>query len=226
MQPPFITNDNGLSIAESKISHGLLDGAHDMLLRIVKEMPKQWRPASKLPNGRIRIAFWNTQEYEAYKPYFFEHGIGKEFVYDLPSYSKAYYLLAYIAVEQNDLAQALVYINQAIELEPDHPEVLCEKALIVQQMGQIKDAYELYVNAIYSRAWNDEKIQAKAMRGAGIVLEEQGNLEAAAVMLKKSLELDPTNQLAMNELSHIYLKRMEKGRAAQPERKRPWWKFW
>lgn len=225
MQPPVVSSDRLLALAEQKIQRGLLNEARAILLQMVNAMPPGWRPAYKEADGRVKIAFWNQNEYQHYLPYFLERGIGREIVRMYPSYSRAWYLLAHISLEQKDLDSALLYINQALKLEPDHPEILCKKAQIRQYGGCAKEAYELYVNAIYSRAWNSPEIQARAMRGAGIVLEELGNLEAASVMFKKSLELEPGNQLAMNELSHIYLHRMELARHNQPSRKK-WWKFW
>ncbi len=225
MQHPTITAESLLTLAETNISRGLLAEAEEALQRLVKQTPSKWQSAAKLPDGNIQIAFWNEQEYHDYLLYFKEQQVGKVLTHVYPSYAKAYYLLSALAVEQKDLSRASVYINRALELEPDHPEILCEKALIMNHLGHLKDAYELYVNAVYSRAWNSNMIQAKAMRGAGIVLEELGNLDAAAVMLKKSLQLEPANQVAMNELSHIYLQRMTQQNNHSAVT-RPWWKFW
>lgn len=225
LQQPTPTSENLLATIESKIQHRRYQEAQSLLLDMVAGMPKGWRPTKRHEDKRIEVAFWSEQEQLAYTDYFKE-SINEHFEISTScSYSKAYYLLACLEMNVQNFDGAQVYINQAIVLEPDHPEILCTKALIMTHLGRYKDAYELYLNAIYSRAWNSNEIQAKAMRGAGIVLEELGSWEEAARMFKTSLELEPGDSLAMNELSYIYLQRMEILHKVQTVRK-AWWKFW
>lgn len=217
-----------LILAESKLRQRDYMRAEHFLQRLIDTCPDDWQAQYKSPNGNIEYAFWDVQEFEAYLPYFHKHELGKEVDWVGPSYSRAYYHFSNIFLEQKQYKQALAYVNEGLILEPDHPELLCHKALILRCMDQLRDAYDLYIHALHVRPWTPAGVKARAMRGAGVLLSEFGKLEAAANMLKSSLELDPGNPTAMNELSHIFLKcktqRTHTKHNAGPAK--AWWKFW
>lgn len=215
-----------LKKAEELIGRNEYQKAENLLQAIVKDIPSDWKHFRQISVNAWEYAFWDNQEREAFLPFFEEHYKDAQLSDVHPSFSKVYYHLAFLAFEQDNAKKALSYIDAGLSLEPDHPSLLCEKALILHHSGSLDKAYELYVKAVYTRPWMPKMIRAKALRGAAIILVEKNRLDAAANMLKKSLELDPGNQLAMNELSNIYLLRMESFNKDKEQTNTPWWKFW
>ena len=84
--------------------------------------------------------------------------------------------------------------------------------MIVGSMNNKKEAYELYIKAINSRPWIQNKWRAKAMRGAGVTLIDLNRLDEAERMLLESLQIDPDSEVAKNELN--YIKSLRGGRSA------------
>ena len=160
--------------------------------------------------------FWDEDELEAHTSYLNQQNRLKRvdekykkkgILWYPESYSKAYYLLAYMAVEEKDWAKGLEYINRGIELEDDHPLLLSEKALILGQMGKHKKSYKMYMKSLSCRPWALPKWRARAFRGAGIALTEMNRLDEAENMFKKSLELEPDNKTAKDELVYVQMLR-------------------
>jgi len=170
-------------------------------------MPPDWKPEVR-ESDHSAFAFWDLQEFLAYIPFYKSTGDERRLVWILPSYPKAWHLLAFIAVERGDWAGALEAIDRALALEPDHPVPMCEKAMILARMNRYEEACELYLKAESIRPWMPPSVRAKALRGAGVTLIDLGRLDEAQTMLKRSLALEPDNDLARSELAHIdYLRR-------------------
>lgn len=174
--------------------------------RVLKEglsrMPPDWKPKVSGAD-HIAFAFWDVQEFLAYIPYHKSTGDEKNLRWISPSYSKAWHLLAFVAVERGDWAGALEAIDRALALEPDHPVPMCEKAMILARMNRYEEACELGLKAESIRPWTPPSVRARALRGAGITLIDLGRLEEAQTMLKRSLALEPDNDLARSELAYI-----------------------
>ncbi len=227
MNIPLVSQEEDMLLkAEDFIGRGEYEKAELILKQIANDLPENWQPFREISLDIWEYAFWDKEEREAFTPYFEKNYGDAHLQSSHPSYSKVFYHLAFLAFEKDDCKQALSFIDKGIFLEPDHPSLLCEKALILHHNGHLEEAYELYVKAIYARPWMPDSIKAKSLRGAGIILIEKNKLDTAANMLKKSLELDPGNQLAMNELSNIYLLRMENFQKEQRRNSNAWWKFW
>jgi tetratricopeptide (TPR) repeat protein len=165
-------------------------------------MPPDWKPEHS-EQDHIAIAFWDVEEFLAYIHYHKRIGGDRNIVWVLPSYPKAWYLLAFMAVERQDWTGALEAIDQALALDPNHPVPMCEKAMILARIKRNEEAYELYKKAESVRPWTPPSIRAKALRGAGVVLIDLGRLDEARTMLKRSLALDPNSNLAQSELTYI-----------------------
>jgi len=165
-------------------------------------MPPDWKPEVR-ESDHTAFAFWDLQEFLAYIPYHKSTGDDRKLLWITPSYSKAWHLLAFVAVERGDWAGALEAIDQALALEPDHPVPMSEKAMIFARMNRYEEAYKLYMKAASIRRWTPLWVRAKALRGAGVTLIDLGRLDEAQTMLEKSLALEPDNDLARSELAYI-----------------------
>jgi len=184
------------------IQQGQWAKAERVLKEGISRMPPDWKP-EVCESDHIAFAFWDAQEFLAYIPYHQSTGDERELVWMAPSYSKAWHLVAFIAVEQGDWAGALEAIDRALALEPDHPAAICEKAMILAHMNRYKEAYKLSMKAESIRPWTPSSVRARALRGAGITLIDLGRLDEAQTMLKRSLALEPDNNLARSELAYI-----------------------
>lgn len=191
-----------LNIADSMIQYGQRSKAIKLLKEFVSSMPPNWKPVTQSP-GSVKIAFWDMTEFMSYIAHPKTSEIKKKVLWVTPSYSKAFYLLAFMTVEREDWSNAIKYIDQGLILESDHPVLLCEKALILSHMSRNEEAYHLYIKAVDIRPWAPSRYRAMALRGVGGTLIDLERLDEAEKMLKKSLEIEPESEVAKNELSYI-----------------------
>ena len=105
--------------------------------------------------------------------------------------------------------KAMSFIDRAISLEPDHPLLLCEKAMILSRLGRHQEAHDLFRSAAEIRPWAPLNQIARALRGTAIALIDLKRTDEAEELLKKSLEIEPDNTVALNELD--YIQRLRKG---------------
>ncbi len=192
---PIFTEEMAIALAKQ----GKFEEAEELLVDFVNRMPPQWKPI-KETDTQLLMAFWDQTEF---LNYCFAHEASKDIVAVTPSYSKGYYLIGTFAVEQKNYCKALGYLDKALELEPDHPLILCEKALVLAGQGKLTEAVELYLEAHNARPWADKFHKAMALRGAGVCLIDLGKLDQAERLLEISLRLEIGNKLALKELDHI-----------------------
>ena len=188
--------------AESMMQQGQRSEAEELLREFVSGMPAEWKPVTESPHS-LEIAYWDTTEFLSHVPHQNASGIKKMIVWVPPSYSKAFYLLGFLAVEREDWSNALNHIDRGLALEPDHPLLLCEKALIFSRMERHEDAYDLFMKAMEIRSWAPSQHRARAMRGAAVALADLKRLNEAEELLKRSLELVPDSEAAKDELRYI-----------------------
>jgi len=190
--------------AEQLLRAGQREEAATILAELLKSMPKGWKPVQKRKDG-IAIHFWDQMEFFSYVAYIQQKDSKdkRNVTWETPSYSKAYYLVAFLAVEEGNWQKGLELIDSALKLEPDHPTLLCEKALILGRLGKHKEALAIYQAATRTREWAPVDQHARAMRGAAIALIDLGKLEEAENLLRESLKLEPTSKVALNELAYI-----------------------
>ena len=189
-------------IAESMIQEGKRTDPENLLKDFVSEIPPDWK-SIEVSDTAINIAYWSAEEFISHAPHYNPDDSQKMVVWVTPSYSKAFYLLAFIHVERKDWFTAMAFIDQGISLEPDHPLLLCEKALILLHLGRHQEAHDLFIIAAEIRPWAPLNHRARALRGAAVALIDLRRLDEAEVLLKKSLEIEPESKVALNELGYI-----------------------
>jgi len=190
------------NIAESMIRKGKRIEPENLLKDFVSKIPPGWK-SIEVSDTAINVAYWSTEEFISHAPHYDPDGNQKMVVWATPSYSKAFYLLAFTHVEKKDWFTAMAFIDQAISLEPDHPLLLCEKALILLRLGRYQEAYDLFIIAAEIRPWAPLDQRARALRGAAVALIDLKRLNEAEALLKKSLEIEPESKVALNELNYI-----------------------
>ena len=178
------------------------EAARAVLSDFVEHMPADWT-ATKVIGNRADRYYWDIGDFTRCSPAD-QTALKVESIAwrDGPSYSKAYFLLGYIAVAEHKSAEALPFLDQAIRLEPDAAMALSEKGQALLGMGRPQDALESF-RAAAKRSCAGEKHVARALRGQGVSLVELGRLDEAETVLNQSLELEPGHPAALQELRII-----------------------
>lgn len=186
------------AIADRLLHAGQAAAAAPYYAAACEGMPEGWKPRVERAE-QLEEAFWDKDDFVGYvahaKP-------KKKVVWTVPSYSRACYHVAFAAVERNDLATADEWIERGLALEPDHPLLLCEKALVLGTKKRHEDALHHFQLAAKSHPWHASWV-ARALRGEGFELIELRRLDEAETAFKKSLELEPGSHVARSELEVI-----------------------
>jgi tetratricopeptide (TPR) repeat protein len=185
---------------QNKIAEG-----REMLRHFVATMPADWKPIVVLPNS-VTIAYWDLAEMTECSAKDGQR-FGKQTVaWTRPSYSQAWYLLGFTALEAKDYVEANADIDRALALEPDHPTVLNEKATMLQQQRKLDEAIAYNRKVVESQRCVTTQALSRAWRSQGVSLIDLGKLDEADAALGEALKVDPGNPNTLNELT--YLERM------------------
>ncbi len=184
--------------------------ARVILEHAIRKMPNGWKPVQfenvrQSPVGEfLPVAFWDNDEFLAYSGNSDCMQQADKNIQSVPgSYSKAWYLLANVAVEQGRLKDALACVEHALELEPDHPRLWIQKGFIMNRLKHHVEALECYRQAAIVRGWAPKWQIARAYRGQGATLIDLGRLDEAEAAFLLSQELQPDNDVAKKELDFI-----------------------
>ncbi|MEM6768448.1 MAG: hypothetical protein AAF824_08525 [Bacteroidota bacterium] len=211
-----------LSLADTFIQQQAWEKARMTLITFLDSMPAKWSPLSIEAKGKAVYAVWNHAEKLALTHSVRERVNGSKVQVSFISYSKAMFLMAQIALHEQKIEEAATWNEKGLELEADHPELWIQKGHIYKHLRRFPTAYKAFKHAMNARPWQENTTKAKAARGAGIVLAELHQPQAAIDMLQESLRLDPGNEHTMNELSGLYL---ERSVTPVPKAvKKPFWK--
>jgi tetratricopeptide (TPR) repeat protein len=124
------------------------------------------------------------------------------------TWADAWFMKAYALEELHQLDAAGVALERAMALSPMASLSVAERAYLAQVQGGCDRSIELYKQAeSVAGSGSDETTKTedltRAWRGQGYCLTEQGRLDEAEALYKKSLQLDPADTKAKNELEYI-----------------------
>ncbi|MDR0981687.1 MAG: tetratricopeptide repeat protein [Culturomica sp.] len=117
--------------------------------------------------------------------------------------ARCYALLANIYKEKGNKEEALKYLNEGYKKYPESAELLVELINFYLSSDEPGGAEKFLDAAIAQDPTNSSFYTAK-----GALLERTGNLEGAAEMYKKSLELDPKNFQAQYNFGVVELNKV------------------
>ena len=193
-------HNDPLDEAVSALNQGQTLRALDIIDEIIARVPPGWQPISlNQKKNIISYSAWSPEEFEAFINSG-NQGINVQWV--VPSFSRAYFLKSYILVDQKNYEKAMAVIKEGLQLEPDHPSLLSEAALVEGRLGQYEKAIELYAK-IPQRKWDALPTVAQALRGVGANYIKLKKLDEAEVALVKSLALAPCHSGARAGLDKI-----------------------
>lgn len=152
--------------------------------------------------GRRLVSVATTQEYERYMA---ENANGEPTEWIDIACPAAYKLKGYLHAGARQAPEAIEWLDRAIALAPYYPEAHTEKGFVLGQSGRLPEALESYRHALeLAEAFpSAAHIKPLALRGQGWVLTEMGDLDGAQRAYEASLEIEPGNPLAKNELEYI-----------------------
>lgn len=117
----------------------------------------------------------------------------------------AYKAAAFLAVKGNDADAAFKYLDQAEALAPHWAEPLAERAYLVGKLGDRAASLQIYQRAmaLAEKYPSSAYLKPMLLRGMGFALIELDRLDEAEQAFNQSLQLEPGNALARNELRYI-----------------------
>lgn len=111
-------------------------------------------------------------------------------------------------MDENKLDKALLAFNKALELNPNHPDILSHRGVLYLHLGQKKkclDDLELSLNL--------DKDYAYRYACLAVAKENFGDLDAAILLYEKAVELDPEDAINHNNLGLLIEKKGYQGKA-------------
>jgi Flp pilus assembly protein TadD len=188
--------------AEALMRQGKFSEAKSSLRALVEKMPAGWKPVTEKGDD-VFVAYWDLEHFRTCAVREGEFRSNKRVVWAQPSYSKAYYLLAYMSLEAGNKDEAKRYVDKGLELEPDHPTLLGEKGAILQMMADYEGSVRSCDAVVRSKGCVTNYEKARALRCKGVGLIELGKLDEAEKAFNESLQIAPNNKQALNELAYI-----------------------
>ncbi len=123
------------------------------------------------------------------------------------SFAQALYFKAFIASSRKQWGQTIRFLDKVISYAPYDPQPHNEKGYALNGLKKPREALESYKRAyalaVAHRDSSAKTEQAGALRGMGFAQIELGKLDDAVISFKKSLEIEPGNKVALNELQYI-----------------------
>jgi tetratricopeptide (TPR) repeat protein len=152
--------------------------------------------------GRIAVSVANAEEYDHFMA---DHHDGMPVEWIDQACPAAYKAAAFIDVERKDFNAAIAMLAKAVAMAPYSPEPLTEQGFALNQMGRHDEALANYRKALdLSNAFEAARYaKALSLRGIGFTLVELTDLAAAREAYEQSLQAEPGNAIALQELDYI-----------------------
>jgi tetratricopeptide (TPR) repeat protein len=169
--------------AEALVAEKAYGEARVLLEPIAGRAPEEYIYCFENPK-ELFIKFWNLAEYMGYMGMMRKRGeeVKQEIIWLKSAYPKAHYLLGRIGIAEGDWASAAEYLNNALDMEPDHPECLTDLAGVTAQTGEFEEALELCDMALSSRPYLVGPVKQRALKSRYQCLLQLGRSEEAEQM--------------------------------------------
>lgn len=118
-----------------------------------------------------------------------------------PAPADLHFLVGFCAVERQDLAEASRALGESVRLNPLAPGTRLELSHVLVLQKKLDEA-DRQIDGVL--ATTQERCElARAWRRRGYILVERGRLEEAYAAYQKSLDHDPSNRMALDEMVFI-----------------------
>jgi Flp pilus assembly protein TadD len=120
-------------------------------------------------------------------------------------YKQSLQMLAYLAAERRDFPAALALLKTVETIAPVSAGTVVEAGYVLNQSGKPEEGLAAYRRALaLAEKYPSQRIyQAASLRGIGFALIDLKRLDEAEQAFQKSLEIEPGNKVALNELGYI-----------------------
>ena len=124
-----------------------------------------------------------------------------------PEWAKLIFLKGFALIDLGRGDEAKTYLERALALSPENPQYLSELAEWYKGRRDWAHAYGLFQRALDDAKLAPEseydRVRARALRGMGYTLVEQGKLDEAEKRYRECLEINPGDEGAKGELEYI-----------------------
>lgn len=151
-------------------------------------------------HARKQYTFQSRTEYEEFK-----RNKPTDFEWIDWGYKECLQMQAFIAADRRDFPAALTLLNRIEALAPVSAATATEIGYVLNQIGRSGDALAAYGRArdLAFRYASQRPYRAMALRGMGFSLIELQRLHEAEKRFRESLDIEPGNKVAINELAYI-----------------------
>tara|TARA_Y100001954_G_C15771409_1_gene584623 strand:- start:46 stop:918 length:873 start_codon:yes stop_codon:yes gene_type:complete len=174
---------NQVEKAERMIAEKAYGEARVLLEPVAGRAPDEYIYCFENPK-ELFIKFWNLAEYMGYMGMMRKRGeeVTQEIIWLKSAYPKAHYLLSRIDIAEGNWASAAEYLNNALDMEPDHPECLTDLAGVTAQTGDFEEALELCDMALSTRPYLVGPVKQRALKSRYQCLLRLGRTDEAQQM--------------------------------------------
>ena len=195
--------------AIAAIAAGNLNEAESLLLAVIANTPSNYSNVEDSADG-IEIRFWDQTDFLHYVTWQKDHGSAdRNITWRYNAYPRAHYSMGFLCVKRKQFDRAIEYLDKGYNLEATNPKFSLEKAQALVHSGRKAEALALFDQITEVNSYVSARDLAVALRGRGFVLIEIGDLQSAEDAFKASLEIEPNNDVALNEL--LYIEHMRQG---------------
>jgi tetratricopeptide (TPR) repeat protein len=182
------------------------DGHSRVALRLLTDVhariPADYRHSYELDDA-VCIKFWSLAEFIEYAASLKPSERGKRIDWVPNAYPRACYYLGYLSIEAGDFEHATEFLDQGLRMEPGNAKLANEKAQALVRLRRLGEAKGLCDGVLSRSGFVCKHDKAVALRTKGFILIEAGQLNEAEAVFRQSLEHEPENALAAQELAHI-----------------------
>jgi len=189
---------NDIKKARDFISNKEFDKALKILNSVIQGFESKY-----IQKNRIFVSVKTKKEFDEYLKATKEtEGLWLDF-----SYRDAYYYKAFISIERKQFTEATRILKKLTLIAPNDSHIYTELGGIYNQTGRAREGLVEYVDA-YKIAKKYGQNMAVSLRGIGFSYIELHDLTKAKKAYEMSLQIEPNNKIALDELK--YIESMEK----------------
>ncbi|MBL4699696.1 MAG: tetratricopeptide repeat protein [Phycisphaeraceae bacterium] len=190
---------NEVDKAEALIAQKAYGQARVLLEPVAGRAPIEYIYCFENPK-ELFIKFWNLAEYMGYMGMMRNLGeeVEQEIIWLKSAYPKAQYLLGRIDIAKGDWASAAEHLNNALDMEPDHPECLTDLAGVSAQIGEFEEALELCEMALSSRPYLVGPVKQRALTSCYQCLLQLGRTDEANQIKDAVFLTEPNSEVMGN----------------------------
>lgn len=154
-------------------------------------------------DGKRYVKSWDRAEFTAYSMRQIPSEAAQS-IWLRNAYPRAHFYMAYVSLERRQPQEAIRWLDAGMKLEPAQPRFRLEKAQALSMLGSHTEALSMYDALLEDVTVLAPLTRATALRGRGFQLIELGRLDEAEQSFLESLEHEPENPRARNELECIH----------------------